>query len=53
MFVGSTYRITGLEYTYGCATLSLAYVGYLFLANHWVTLRLWCATLNRAYVGYP
>ena len=29
MFVGSTYRITALHYTYGYATLSAAYVGYL------------------------
>ena len=53
MLVGSTYRITGLQYTYGCATLSSAYVNCLYLANHWVTLRLWCATSNRAYFCYP
>ena len=29
LFVGSTYRITALHCTYGYATLSAAYVGYL------------------------
>ena len=29
LFVNSTYRITKLHYTYGYATLSAAYVGYL------------------------
>ena len=28
MFVCSTHRITGSHYTYGCSTLSAAYVGY-------------------------
>ena len=41
MFVSSTYRITGLHYTYGSATLSAAYLGYLYVENHWATLRLW------------
>ena len=40
MFVSSTYRITGLHYTYGSATLSAAYVGYLYVENHRVTLQL-------------
>ena len=34
MFVSSTYRITALHYTYGYATLSVAYVGYLYFKNH-------------------
>ena len=38
MFVGSSYRITGLHYTYGCASLSAAYRCKLYLQNHWVTL---------------
>ena len=46
MLVGSTYRITGLQYTYGCATLSAAYLGYLYLGNHWVTLQLWVRHLK-------
>ena len=46
MFVCSTYRITGLDYTYGCATLSAAYVGYLYLENHWVTPQLWVRHLK-------
>ena len=29
LFVSSTYRITKLHYTYGYASLSAAYVGYL------------------------
>ena len=40
MFVSFTYTITGLRYTYGSATLSAAYVGYLYVENHWVTLQL-------------
>ena len=52
MFVSSTYRITGLHYTYGSATLSAAYVGYLYLGNHWVTLSYGCATLSAVFVSY-
>ena len=40
MFICSTYRITLLHYMYGCATLSAAYVGYLYQENHWITLQL-------------
>ena len=36
-FVSSTYRITELNYTYGNATLSAHYVGYLYFQNHWFT----------------
>ena len=46
MLVFSTYRITGLHYTYGCATLSAAYVGYLFLQNHRALLYLWVSSLK-------
>ena len=46
MFVSSTYRITGLHYTYGSATLSAAYVGYLYFLNHWVTLHIWVSNLK-------
>ena len=46
MFVSSTYRITGLHYTYGSATLSAAYVGYLHLLNHWVTQHIWVSNLK-------
>ena len=46
MFVCSTYRITGAHYTYGSATLSAAYVGYLYLENRWVTLYLWVRRLK-------
>ena len=34
MIVRSNYRITEIHYTYGNATLSAAYVGYLFFQNH-------------------
>ena len=40
LVVSSTYRITGVNYTYGCLTLSLAYCCLLYLQNHWVTLHL-------------
>ena len=46
MLVFSTYRITGLHYTYGCATLSAGYVGYLFLQNHQALLYLWVSSLK-------
>ena len=52
MFVCSTYRITGLDYTYGCATLSAAYVGYLYLQNHWLHYTYGCVTLSAEYVCY-
>ena len=41
MFVSSTDRITGLQYNYGRATISAAYVCKLFLHHHWVTPYLW------------
>ena len=40
-FVTSTYRITGLRYTYGCPTSSAAYVRKLYLLNKSVPLHLW------------
>ena len=39
--VTSTLKITGLHYSYGCATLSAAYVGYLQFQNHLLTPHLW------------
>ena len=44
--VSPTYKITELHYTYGCAILRTAYVGYLFLENHWVTVQLWVRRLK-------
>ena len=41
-----------LHYTYGCGTLSTAYVGYLYLENHWLKYCYWCGTVRIAYVGY-
>jgi len=40
MLVISTYRITGLHYTYGCRTFRAAYVGYHYVVNKCVTLLL-------------
>ena len=34
MFVGSSYRITVLHYTYGWVTISAAYHCKLYLENH-------------------
>ena len=62
MFVISTYRITELHYTYGNATLSADYVGYLYFENYWLTPHIthyyvntthyWLTpTLRAAYVG--
>ena len=47
-FVCSTNRITGLHYTYRCATLSAGYVGYLYLENHLVTPQLWVRHLKQS-----
>ena len=41
MFMSPTYGITKLHYTYGSATLSAAFVAYLYFLNHWVTLHIW------------
>ena len=53
VFVNSTYRITKLHYTYGYATLSAAYVDYLHLENHWVTLQLWVRHLKCSFFWLP
>ena len=49
MLVSSTQRITGVHYTCGCATLSRAYVGYLYLQNHWVLVHLWVSRLKCSF----
>jgi len=36
--ISSTDRLTALHYSYGCATLGAAYLCYLHVQNHWVTL---------------
>ena len=41
MFLSCTYRLTELHYTYGNATLSGDYVGYLYFPIHWVTPYKW------------
>ena len=41
IFVMHTYTITGFHYTFGCATLSAAYLCNFYLENHCVTLHLW------------
>ena len=46
MLVTPFSRITGLHYSYGCATLVRGYVGYLYLYNYWVSLYLWVSSLN-------
>ena len=43
IFLSSTYRITTLHYTYGCATLSAAYLSKFYIENDCVTLHLWVA----------
>ena len=53
MLVFSTYRITGLHYTYGCATLSAPYVGYLYLENRGVILYLWVRHLKQSLCWLP
>ena len=55
MLVTFTLRITVLHYTYGCATLSAAYVGYFYLQNHWVTLDRWVSNLkcSLCWLGLP
>ena len=46
MLVSYTYRITELRYTYGNATLSAHYVGYLYFQNYWLTAHIWVSNLN-------
>ena len=46
MFVSSTYRITELHYTYGNASLSADYVGYLYFENYWLTPHIWVSNLK-------
>ena len=41
MFHSSTYTLTELHYTYGNATQSADYVGYLYFHNHWDTPYKW------------
>ena len=53
MFVSSTYGITGLHYTYASATLSAAYVGYLYVENHRVTLHLLLGHLKQNLCWLP
>ena len=36
-FIVKSYKITELHYTYGNATLSADYVGYLYFENYWLT----------------
>ena len=61
MFHSSTYRLTELHYTYGNATLSADYVGYLYFHNHRVTPYKWMCNpkdslcwldLRRESLGY-
>ena len=37
MILSCLYTLTELHNTYGNATLSADYVGYLYFENHWVT----------------
>ena len=52
MLLTPTFNITGIHITYGSAALSAAYVGYLYLENHWVALQLWVRQLIRTSAGY-
>ena len=40
MLDGPSLRINGSHFTYGCPPLSAAYVCYLYLQNHLVTIQL-------------
>ena len=46
MLVSYAYRITELRYTYGNATLSADYVGYLYFENYWFTSHIWVSNLK-------
>jgi len=39
--ISSPYNVTALYFSFGCATLSVAYLAYLHVQNHWVTLGIW------------
>ena len=41
MLLSPTFKITGIHITNGFSALSAAYVGYLYIENHWVALQLW------------
>ena len=51
MFLSCTYRLTELHYTYGNATLSADYVGYLFFQITGLHHTNGCRTLRTPYVG--
>ena len=46
MFLTSTYRSTELHYTFGNATISADFVGYLYFQNRWVTPHIWVFNLK-------
>ena len=46
MLVSSTFSMTPLRYTLGCATVSSAYVCKLYLQNHVVSLHLWVSNFK-------
>ena len=51
MFLSCTYRLTELHYTYGNATLSADYVGYLYFQITGLHHTNGCPTLRTPYVG--
>lgn len=46
LFVSSTDKNNGLRHSYGCPTLTAAYVCNRYLQNHWVTLHWWVCNLK-------
>ena len=49
----SNKRNTSLHYSYGCATLSRAYVAYLYLLKHWVRPHNWVSTVKCSLCWLP
>ena len=46
MLVTSSFRITGLYFTYGCPALNAAYDGKHYIQNHWSKLQVWVSNLT-------
>ena len=45
-FIVKSYKITELHCTYGNATLSADYVGYLYYENYWLTPHIWVSNVK-------
>ena len=49
----STKRITWVHYSYGCVTLSTAYVAYLYFLKDWVRPQKWVSNVKCSVCWLP